>query len=69
MLVYAVVDNLGYRQLTDVWRVLGLVDLARGRREWGAMTRKGLVRAPQPLLENARVRPGLDDQVASEARR
>lgn len=63
LLVYAVVDNLGYRQLTDVWRVLGLVDLARGRHEWGAMTRKGLVRSEPPARESSTT----EDSVTAEA--
>jgi cellulose synthase/poly-beta-1,6-N-acetylglucosamine synthase-like glycosyltransferase len=41
MLGYALVENLGYRQLTNVWRLLAFVDLARGNRAWGAQVRKG----------------------------
>jgi cellulose synthase/poly-beta-1,6-N-acetylglucosamine synthase-like glycosyltransferase len=39
-------ENLGYRQLTTIWRVLGLVDVARRRRSWGEMQRRGLGYAP-----------------------
>lgn len=42
LLAYAVLENLGYRQLTIVWRLAGLADIARGRSEWGVMTRRGL---------------------------
>jgi cellulose synthase/poly-beta-1,6-N-acetylglucosamine synthase-like glycosyltransferase len=39
-------ENLGYRQLTTIWRVLGLVDVARRRTGWGEMKRRGLGYAP-----------------------
>jgi|FLYL01.1.fsa_nt_gi cellulose synthase/poly-beta-1,6-N-acetylglucosamine synthase-like glycosyltransferase len=44
MLVYAVVDNLGYRQLTNLWRLLGIVDVLRGTTGWGEMERTGFRR-------------------------
>ncbi|MEP7070604.1 MAG: glycosyltransferase [Usitatibacter sp.] len=38
----AVLENLGYRQLVTVWRLIGLTRWMRGARSsWGAMTRKG----------------------------
>ena len=38
----AVVENLGYRQLVTVWRLIGLARWLRGTRgTWGTMTRKG----------------------------
>jgi cellulose synthase/poly-beta-1,6-N-acetylglucosamine synthase-like glycosyltransferase len=38
----AVVENVGYRQLTALWRLQGLVDaMRRGGYEWGVMTRVG----------------------------
>jgi hypothetical protein len=46
MLVYAAVENLGYRQLSDVWRGLAFWDLVRRRRAWGEMTRRGFQTAP-----------------------
>lgn len=42
---YAVVENLGYRQLNDLWRALAFVDLARRRKAWGAQRRRGIGRA------------------------
>ena len=42
LLGYAVVENIAFRMLTDAWRLLAFVDLARGRRDWGVMTRRGL---------------------------
>lgn len=45
LVVYAAVENLGYRQLNDLWRLAAFVDLARRRTEWGEQRRKGLARA------------------------
>ena len=45
LLAFAVVENFGYRQLTSFWRLHAFVDLARRRRGWGAMQRRGLARA------------------------
>ena len=44
LLLFAVLDNAGYRQLTDLFRVLAFADLVRRRRHWGAMPRRGLDR-------------------------
>lgn len=41
LLALSLLDNLGYRQLTVAWRVQGLISFLRGRREWGAMERRG----------------------------
>jgi cellulose synthase/poly-beta-1,6-N-acetylglucosamine synthase-like glycosyltransferase len=38
---WALVENLGYRQLTVFWRLRGLWKFLRGRKDWGAMERKG----------------------------
>ena len=42
---WAVLESLGYRQLTAYWRLRGLVKFLRGRTDWGVMTRTGF--APQ----------------------
>lgn len=43
MLIAAVVENLGYRQLTAWWRLQGWWASIRGRQQvWGTMTRVGL---------------------------
>jgi hypothetical protein len=45
----AVVENLGYRQLTAVSRLRGAWAAVRGRQAvWGEMTRTGLVTRPGP---------------------
>ena len=41
MLAYAVLENFGYRQLTDWWRLQGMWDVLRRRTGWGEMTRRG----------------------------
>ncbi len=48
MAFYAVVDNLGYRQLTSFWRLWGMVEFLRKEKSWGIMTRKGFDRSPTP---------------------
>ncbi len=39
---YALLENLGYRQLHAVWRLRGLWDYLRGNKQWGVMVRKGI---------------------------
>jgi cellulose synthase/poly-beta-1,6-N-acetylglucosamine synthase-like glycosyltransferase len=41
LVVWALVENLGYRQLTVWWRLSGLWKYLRGRTEWGVMERRG----------------------------
>ena len=38
---WSIAENLGFRQMTVYWRLRGLWKYARGRSDWGAMTRKG----------------------------
>jgi cellulose synthase/poly-beta-1,6-N-acetylglucosamine synthase-like glycosyltransferase len=44
----AVLENFGYRQLNNIWRVRGTWQFLRGKRSWGYLARKGFVRAPEP---------------------
>lgn len=44
LLVIAVVENVGYRQLSIWWRLRGMVSKLRGASAWGAMERKGFSR-------------------------
>jgi cellulose synthase/poly-beta-1,6-N-acetylglucosamine synthase-like glycosyltransferase len=46
LVVWALFENLGYRQATVVWRLQGLWKYLRGRRDWGAMERRGFGTAP-----------------------
>jgi cellulose synthase/poly-beta-1,6-N-acetylglucosamine synthase-like glycosyltransferase len=41
LIPWAIVESLGYRQLTVVWRIRGLWKYLRKRSDWGAMTRTG----------------------------
>ena len=41
LFAWALVENLGYRQLTVVWRLRGMWRYLRGRTDWGTMERKG----------------------------
>jgi cellulose synthase/poly-beta-1,6-N-acetylglucosamine synthase-like glycosyltransferase len=41
LVIWAVLENLGYRQLTVWWRLRGVVSFIRGKKSWGKMTRKG----------------------------
>ena len=47
---WTLLENLGYRQLTVYWRLRGLWKFLRGRKDWGAMERKGFqpLAAPTP---------------------
>ncbi len=41
LVAWAVLENVGYRQLTLVWRLRGIVRYLRRRRDWGQMSRRG----------------------------
>ena len=45
LITWVVLENIGYRQLTVVWRLRGIWKYLRGRKDWGAMERRGLNRA------------------------
>ncbi len=42
MVLYSVIENFGYRQLNDLFRVFALFDLARRKQGWGAQRRRGI---------------------------
>ena len=42
----AVIEGLGFRQLTAAWRLQGLIDSARGKTGWGKMERRGFAKKP-----------------------
>jgi cellulose synthase/poly-beta-1,6-N-acetylglucosamine synthase-like glycosyltransferase len=44
LLLAAVLENFGFRQLTVWWRVRAFVEYLRGDLSWGAMERRGMVR-------------------------
>jgi hypothetical protein len=41
LMIFAVLENFGYRQLSVWWRIKGMVDHLRGVKSWGAMQRVG----------------------------
>ncbi len=41
LLLYAFLENLGYRQITVIWRIWGTIDFLLGKKSWGAMHRTG----------------------------
>ena len=41
----AVLENFGYRQLSNIWRLQGWWQFVRKQQSWGTMTRKGFVSA------------------------
>jgi cellulose synthase/poly-beta-1,6-N-acetylglucosamine synthase-like glycosyltransferase len=41
----AVLENLGYRQINNVWRMIGWWQFICGNKAWGEMKRRGLARA------------------------
>ena len=53
---YALVESLGYNQLTAYFRCCGFVDLLRRRRDWGVMTRRGLEQPAEAPLPQGRAR-------------
>jgi hypothetical protein len=48
LVAYSVVENLGYRQLNDLWRTIAFVDLARRKKGWGAQRRRGIGQTAAP---------------------
>ena len=41
----AILENFGYRQINNVWRVGGFIQWLRGAKGWGKMTRRGFQKA------------------------
>jgi cellulose synthase/poly-beta-1,6-N-acetylglucosamine synthase-like glycosyltransferase len=48
---FAVLENVGYRQLHDFWRAHGYVDIARGKTSWGAQQRRGFAEPDEELTQ------------------
>jgi cellulose synthase/poly-beta-1,6-N-acetylglucosamine synthase-like glycosyltransferase len=63
LVVWAVLENLGYRQLTVWWRLRGVASYLRRKKSWGKMTRKGFNPA-----EEADASFGEGDSLAAWAR-
>jgi cellulose synthase/poly-beta-1,6-N-acetylglucosamine synthase-like glycosyltransferase len=59
LVFYTLLENLGYRQLNDLWRMVAFIDLARRKQGWGAQKRRGIgnlstpeAPGPQPLTKS-----------------
>jgi cellulose synthase/poly-beta-1,6-N-acetylglucosamine synthase-like glycosyltransferase len=48
LVLFALLENFGYRQLNGYWRCRGMIDLARGTQEWGEQRRRGLESGVEP---------------------
>jgi hypothetical protein len=44
LLLFAVAENFGYRQLVDLWRLVAFGDIVRKKHSWGAQRRRGIGR-------------------------
>lgn len=44
LILFAIIENFGYRQMTVIWRVKAIWDYFRGVKTWGAMKRTGFAR-------------------------
>ena len=53
MLLWIVVESVGYRQLTVIWRLEGIWNFTRGKNYWKPMERRGFEVAPSPAAESA----------------
>ena len=42
LFIFSLLENFGYRQLTTWWRLRGIIDFFRGKKQWGVMERKGV---------------------------
>ena len=38
----AVAENVGYRQINSLWRIIGWFEFLKGTHGWGEMKRKGV---------------------------
>ena len=46
LITWTILENFGYRQLTVLWRLRGLIKFLRGQKGWGAMERRGFNLSP-----------------------
>ncbi|MEX0944115.1 MAG: glycosyltransferase [Balneolaceae bacterium] len=42
LIFFALLENIGYRQLHAWWRLKGLIDYLKGNKDWGVMLRQGI---------------------------
>jgi cellulose synthase/poly-beta-1,6-N-acetylglucosamine synthase-like glycosyltransferase len=46
LILWSMLENFGYRQLSVIWRLNGMWKYFRGNKEWGVMERTGLTSTP-----------------------
>lgn len=54
LVLYALLENFGYRQLTAAWRVMGLWRALTRHRQWGSAARRGHRSGSQPVDDTMR---------------
>ena len=54
LVLYALLENFGYRQLTAAWRVMGLWRALTRHRQWGSTARRGHRSGSQPVDDTMR---------------
>ena len=47
LITWTILENFGYRQLTVLWRLRGLVQFLRSQKGWGTMERRGFTLSPK----------------------
>jgi hypothetical protein len=50
LMIAALLENFGYRQLTAWWRFKGFVEYFTGKRAWGKMEKKGFTKKSKKQL-------------------
>jgi cellulose synthase/poly-beta-1,6-N-acetylglucosamine synthase-like glycosyltransferase len=52
--LYAILENLGYRQINTWWRFKGVLDYIRGKKGWGKIQRFGFSRSAADVKKTSR---------------
>ncbi len=47
LITWTILENFGYRQLTVLWRLRGLIKFLRGEKGWGTKERRGFTLSPK----------------------
>jgi cellulose synthase/poly-beta-1,6-N-acetylglucosamine synthase-like glycosyltransferase len=69
LVVWAILENFGYRQLTVLWRLRGTASYIRGKKAWGKMDRKGFTPADDHNVSiNELVKPTTSGPIKPERR-
>jgi len=55
LVVFGILENLGYRQMLSLFKLKALFDVVRRRRGWGEMDREGFRAPAEPVSSEARV--------------